>query len=124
MAQAAKDRWNAELGRIEIEEMDARQRKLFYTSLYHTMIAPSLFSDRNGEYRGADAKVHTSDENQYTVLSLWDTYRAEYPLMTIINPEMSSAIASTLMNIYDQQGKLPVWHLAGNETDCMIGKLS
>ncbi len=121
VAQAAKDRWNAELGRIEIEEMDARQRKLFYTSLYHTMIAPSLFSDRNGEYRGADAKVHTSDENQYTVLSLWDTYRAEYPLMTIINPEMSSAIASTLMNIYDQQGKLPVWHLAGNETDCMIG---
>lgn len=121
VAQAAKDRWNKELGRIEIEEMDARQRKLFYTSLYHTMIAPSLFSDRNGEYRGADAKVHSSDENQYTVLSLWDTYRAEFPLMTIINPEMSSSIASTLMNIYDQQGKLPVWHLAGNETDCMIG---
>ncbi len=118
---AAKDSWNRELGRIDIEPMDDRQNKLFYTALYHTMIAPELFSDRNGEYRGADGQVYSSSEDQYTVLSLWDTYRAAFPLMTIINPEMSRSLASTFMNIYDRQGKLPVWHLAGNETDCMVG---
>lgn len=121
VCDAAKDSWNRELGRIDIEPMDNRQNKLFYTSLYHTMIAPELFSDRNGEYRGADGQVYSSGENQYTVLSLWDTYRAAFPLMTIINPEMSRSLASTFMNIYNQQGKLPVWHLAGNETDCMVG---
>ena len=105
---AAKARWNKELGRIDIESMDERQRKIFYTALYHTMIAPELFSDVN-------------QEDQYTVLSLWDTYRAASPLMTLINPEMSKSMASTFMNIYERQGKLPVWHLAGNETDCMVG---
>jgi len=121
VASSAKNRWNKELGRIDIEPMDERQQRIFYTALYHTMIAPELFSDVNGQYRGADGKVHESDENQYTVLSLWDTYRAASPLMTVINPDMSKAMASTLMNIYNQQGKLPVWHLAGNETDCMVG---
>ena len=118
---AARDRWNKELGRVRIDPMDEKQRRLFYTALYHTMIAPELFSDVNGEYRGADGQVHHSDENQYTILSLWDTYRAAFPLYTLINPEMSSSLASTMMNIYNQQGKLPVWHLAGNETNCMIG---
>lgn len=118
---AARKRWNEELGRIAIEPMDEKQQRIFYTALYHTMIAPELFSDVNGEYRGADGKVHRSDENQYTILSLWDTYRAAYPLLTLVNPEMSESLASTFMNIYSQQGKLPVWHLDGCETDCMVG---
>lgn len=118
---AARKRWNEELGRIAIEPMDEKQQRIFYTALYHTMIAPELFSDVNGEYRGADGKVHSSDENQYTILSLWDTYRAAYPLLTLVNPEMSESLASTFMNIYSQQGKLPVWHLDGCETDCMVG---
>lgn len=118
---AARKRWNEELGRIAIEPMDEKQQRIFYTALYHTMIAPELFSDVNGEYRGADGKVHSSDENQYTILSLWDTYRAAYPLLTLVNPEMSELLASTFMNIYSQQGKLPVWHLDGCETDCMVG---
>lgn len=118
---AARRRWNEELGRIAIEPMDEKQQRIFYTALYHTMIAPELFSDVNGDYRGADGKVHSSDENQYTVLSLWDTYRAAYPLLTLVNPEMSESLASTFMNIYSQQGKLPVWHLDGCETDCMVG---
>lgn len=117
----AKSDWNRELGRISIEPMDAKQQKIFYTALYHTMIAPSLFSDVNGQYKGADGNTYTSDIQQYTTLSLWDTYRAAYPLYTLINPEMSYSLASTMMNIYDTQGKLPVWHLVGNETDCMIG---
>lgn len=118
---AARERWNEELGRIDIQAMDEKQRRVFYTSLYHTMISPSLFNDVNGEYRGADGQVHSSNEDQYTILSLWDTYRAAFPLFTLVNPEMSHSLASTFMNIYDQQGKLPVWHLAGNETDCMVG---
>lgn len=121
VASAARSRWNEELGRIDIEPMDEKQQRIFYTALYHTMIAPELFSDVNGEYRGADGKVYESDEKQYTILSLWDTYRAASPLMTVINPEMTKAMASTFMNIYNQQGKLPVWHLDGNETDCMVG---
>lgn len=117
----ARRKWNDELGRIDIVPMDERQEKLFYTALYHTMISPSLFSDVNGEYRGADGKVYSDATEQYTIFSLWDTYRAASPLMTIIDPDKAVSVASTFMNIYDQQGKLPVWHLAGNETDCMIG---
>lgn len=118
---AAKDRWNTELGRIDIEPMDEKQEKIFYTSLYHTMISPSLFSDVNGEYRGADGKVYSDELEQYTIFSLWDTYRTASPLMTIIDGKKAASVASTFMNIYNQQGKLPVWHLAGNETNCMIG---
>lgn len=108
LAEAARVRWNDELGRIDIDAMDERQRRLFYTALYHTMIAPELFSD-------------VDEKKEYTVLSLWDTYRAAFPLMTLINPDMSRDLAVTMMNIYRRQGKLPVWHLAGNETDCMVG---
>lgn len=118
---AAKASWNEKLGLIDIEPMDEKQRKIFYTSLYHTMISPSVFSDVNGEYRGADGNVYSDDLEQYTIFSLWDTYRTASPLMTIIDGEKAASVASTFMNIYNQQGKLPVWHLAGNETNCMIG---
>ena len=120
-AKAADAKWNKALGSIEIEPMDARQEKVFYTALYHTMIFPALYSDVDGRYRGADGQVHHSDKAQYTILSLWDTYRAEVPLTTVIDPEFSASLADTYLNIFREQGKLPVWHLDGNETDCMVG---
>lgn len=117
----AKAKWNERLGAIDIVPMDEKQQRLFYTAMYHSMIAPSLFSDVNGEYRGADGKNHHAEENQYTMLSLWDTYRAAYPLFTLINDEMSTSLVSTFMNIYNEQGTLPIWHLQGWETNCMPG---
>ena len=120
-AKEADRKWNEALGKVEIEAMDPRQEKIFYTALYHTMMFPSLYSDVDGRFRGADGKTHFSDLPQYTILSLWDTYRAEMPLMTLIDPEFSRAMADTYMNIFKWSGKLPVWHLDGNETDCMVG---
>lgn len=121
-AKAADDQWNDELGRLVIEIDDDVQRKIFYTALYHTMIAPSKFNDVNGDYIGADYKIHnlTSGEN-YTTFSLWDTYRAAHPLMSIIHRDRLPDIINSMLRIYQEQGKLPVWHLVGNETDCMVG---
>lgn len=113
--------WNRELSKIAIKTQDERTKRIFYTALYHTMIAPSVFSDVNGEYRGADGKTHKGDFTDYTTFSLWDTYRAAFPLMTLIQPEMQRDLAETMLHIFKQQGKLPVWHLMGNETDCMVG---
>ena len=119
--KAADEKWNKALGVIRIDPMDERQERIFYTALYHTLIFPSLFSDVDGQYRGADGLVHHSDRDQYTVHSLWDTYRSEQPLMTLIDPAFCRSLADTYLNIYRWQGKLPVWHLDGNETDCMVG---
>ncbi len=121
IVENAEKAWNNELGRIEIEPMDEAQGRIFYTALYHTMIAPSLFCDVDNSYRGADGQVHQSTSPTYTILSLWDTYRAAMPLTTLIDGDRSAAMVNTYMNIYREQGKLPVWHLAGNETDCMVG---
>lgn len=118
----ADNSWNEELNKIQIKTDDAKIKRTFYTALYHTMIAPSEFCDVNGDYRGADATMHKNDGfKNYTTFSLWDTYRAAHPLMTIIHPEKMADIINTMLAIYKQQGKLPVWHLAGCETDCMIG---
>ena len=117
----ANEEWNKELGKIVITTDDAAARRTFYTAMYHSMFAPSVFSDVNGDYRGADGKVYRGDFKNYTTFSLWDTYRAAHPLMTIIHPEKQRDIAQTMLHIYEQQGKLPVWHLVGNETDCMVG---
>lgn len=118
----AKRKWNAELSKVKIETSDSAARRIFYTALYHTMVAPSLFCDVNGDYRGSDGENYrAADFVNYTTFSLWDTYRAAMPLMTIIHPEKMNDIAHTMVSIYDQQGKLPVWHLMGNETDCMVG---
>lgn len=117
----ANANWNRELSKIAIKTQDERAKRIFYTALYHTMIAPSVFSDVNGEYRGADGKTHKGDFTDYTTFSLWDTYRAAFPLMTLIQPEMQRDLAETMLHIFKQQGKLPVWHLMGNETDCMVG---
>ncbi len=118
---AAKAAWNKQLSKIQIETQDEHARRIFYTGLYHTMIAPSVFNDVNGEYRGADGKTHQGNFTNYTTFSLWDTYRAAQPLSTLIHPEMQSDLAQTFLHIFQQQGKLPVWHLVGNETDCMVG---
>ena len=120
VAKANAD-WNRELSKIAIKTQDECAKRIFYTALYHTMIAPSVFSDVNGEYRGADGKTHKGDFTDYTTFSLWDTYRAAFPLMTLIQPEMQRDLAETMLHIFKQQGKLPVWHLMGNETDCMVG---
>ena len=118
---AANQAWNDELGKIDVDTDDETVRTIFYTALYHTMTAPSVFSDVTGNYRGADGKVHHGDFTNYTTFSLWDTYRAAHPLMTLIHPEKQKDMAATFLHIFEQQGKLPVWHLMGNETDCMVG---
>ena len=117
----ARQAWNDELSKIKVSTDDITKKRIFYTAMYHTMIAPSVFSDVNGDYRGADYKNHHGNFTNYTTFSLWDTYRAAHPLMTLIHPEKQRDIAETFINIYRQQGKLPVWHLMGNETDCMVG---
>lgn len=124
VAQQAEAKWERELGKIVINTKDTTAKKIFYTSLYHTMIDPALFNDANGEYRGADKEVHKGTFNNYTILSLWDTYRALNPLYTITQPNRVNDMISTMLNIYKQQGKLPIWHLAGNETNLMPGMSS
>ena len=117
----ADEAWNRELARIEIQTNDQTKKRVFYTAMYHLMTSCSKFNDVDREYRGADGKVHKADFTNYTTLSLWDTYRAAHPLMTVAFPEMQRDFAQTFLNIYKQQGRLPVWHLMGSETDCMVG---
>ena len=119
--KSADEAWNRELARIQIQTNDQTKKRVFYTAMYHLMTSCSKFNDVDREYRGADGKVHKADFTNYTTLSLWDTYRAAHPLMTIAFPEMQRDFAQTFLNIYKQQGRLPVWHLMGSETDCMVG---
>ena len=119
--KAADDAWNRELARIQVQTNDQTKKRVFYTAMYHLMTSCSKFNDVDREYRGADGKVHKADFTNYTTLSLWDTYRAAHPLMTVAFPEMQRDFAQTFLNIYKQQGRLPVWHLMGSETDCMVG---
>ena len=120
--QAADAKWNAELSKVKITTTDETAKRIFYTALYHTMVAPSVFSDANGDYYGSDHEIHrNTDFTNYTTFSLWDTYRAAMPLMTVLHPEKLAEIVQTMLHIADEQGRLPVWHLWGNETDCMVG---
>ena len=121
-AAAADAAWNAQLTKVKITTQDEVAKRIFYTGLYHTMVAPSEFCDVNGDYRGADGAVHRNPgHTTYTTFSLWDTYRAAMPLMTILHPDRMPDIVNTMLAIADEQGRLPVWHLWGNETDCMVG---
>ncbi len=121
-AKAADAKWNAELSKVKVTTTDEAAKRIFYTALYHTMVAPSLFCDVNGDYYGSDHEIHrNADFTNYTTFSLWDTYRAAMPLMTILHPEKMPDIIRTMLAIADEQGRLPVWHLWGNETDCMVG---
>lgn len=115
--------WEDFLGKIDVESDNMENLKVFYTALYHCAISPNIYSDVNGEYRGMDRKVHTSENGriQYTVFSLWDTFRALHPLFTIIEPERTEDFLYSFHCIYNECGKLPVWELSRNETNCMIG---
>ena len=118
----AEKKWHTELSKINIKTKDVRKKKVFYTAMYHTMIAPNLYHDLNGEYRGTDKKVYKDTTfTNYTLFSLWDTYRAAHPLYTITHPERVSDMVNSMLKIFDHQGKLPVWHLRGNETNTMPG---
>ncbi|ULQ56973.1 GH92 family glycosyl hydrolase [Flavihumibacter rivuli] len=121
---AAKSKWNEALSRISFNA-DGQTKKVFYTAMYHSMFAPSVFNDVNGDYLGTDKKVYAkAGFTNYTTFSLWDTYRALHPLYTITQPERVNDMVKTFLAIYQQQGRLPVWHLMGNETNTMNGNHS
>lgn len=115
-------KWQHELSKISIETENENQKKIFYSALYHTYLNPNTSSDVDGRYRGMDNEIHHSDvHTQYSVFSLWDTFRSTHPLYTITQVKRSGAFINTFLNMYLQGGKLPVWELAANETNCMIG---
>ena len=142
MRREADAAWNSELSRINATFLNDRDRRIFYTAMYHFMVAPQIWDDDNGDWRGADNRTKRSNRHwpqdvqvpfytplgtsempthYLTTLSLWDTYRAAAPLSTIILPEMMPSIAETYLRIFREQGKLPVWHLMSQETNCMVG---
>lgn len=118
----AKEHWESELQKIVVEGGTKADKVNFYTSLYHTMLAPNIMSDVDGRYRGMDNKIHKMERgNMYTVYSLWDTFRALHPLYTVIDPNKAQDFIRALLIKYKESGLLPVWELASNETNCMIG---
>ncbi len=118
----AEGAWNTELGKIDIKGGSREQQTTFYTALYHAMIAPNLFSDVDGLYRGMDGKTRRAvGFEMYTVFSLWDTFRAEHPLLTLIDQKRTLDFIKSMLAKYDESGVLPVWELAANETWTMIG---
>ena len=120
--KAASDEWEKELSKIRITSDDPDQKKIFYTSLYHTMVAPALFSDLNGEFKGVKGDVQKANGyKRYTVFSLWDTYRALHPLFTLTQQPRVNDMVKSMLDHYKQANLLPVWELEGNETFCMVG---
>lgn len=119
---ATKDNWNRQLGKIAITGGDKDDRVNFYTALYHTMIAPTIYSDVDGSYYGPDKKIHQTDGwVNYGTFSLWDTYRAAHPLFTYTEPDRVNDMVKSFIAFYEQNGRLPVWNFWGSETDMMIG---
>jgi predicted alpha-1,2-mannosidase len=118
----ARAAWNRSLGKIDIQGGTPNQQVTFYTALYHTYLVPNTWQDVNGDYRGTDGQVHrASGFTNHSVFSLWDTYRAYHPLMTILEPKRTNDWINTFLHQYKEGGMLPVWELSGNETFCMIG---
>lgn len=114
--------WNSRLSRIEVSGGTHDERVCFYTALYRTMLAPTLYCDVDGLYRGADGKNHQADGGKnFSTFSLWDTYRAAHPLFTYTAPELVSDFVNSFIAHYEQHGRLPVWNMWGSETDMMIG---
>lgn len=114
--------WNKELSKIEVTSEDKNKLAIFYTALYHTMMQPNIAQDLDGKYRGRDNKIHVAEGfDYYTVFSLWDTFRGAHPLYTLIDKKRTADYINTFIKQYEQGGRLPVWELASNETDCMIG---
>jgi len=118
----ARRRWERELRKIRVEGGSEAQRRTFYTSLYRTRLAPILFQDVDGRYRGADGSIHTAEGyRKHAIYSLWDTFRAEHPLFTLIDPDRVDDLVNSMLSFYDEHGLLPVWSLVGNETNTMTG---
>lgn len=114
--------WNESLAKIRVQGDDDVQKEIFYTGIYHSQIAPNLFSDVDGRYRGMDRQIHRAEgRRHYTVFSLWDTFRATHPLYNLIERDRSREFVETFLAMFREGGRLPVWELAGNETECMIG---
>ena len=118
----AQDVWETQLDKIIVESPNDDYKTNFYTALYHTMLAPNLYQDIDGRYRGMDLEIHdTKDFKYYTVFSLWDTYRAAHPLYTIIEQDRTNDFINTFLAKYDEGGIMPIWDLSANYTGCMIG---
>lgn len=118
----ATEAWNQVLNKIEVNDGDEEKLKTFYTALYHVMIHPNIAMDVDGMYRGMDGQLHKAEGfDYYTVFSLWDTFRATHPLFTIMDRKRTLDFIQTFLKMYEQGGRLPVWELCSNETDCMIG---
>lgn len=118
----AKRKWYEAISKIMIETDSETDKRIFYTAMYHSMIAPVLFNDNDKSYRGTDKKVYPKAAfNNYSIFSLWDTYRTLHPLMNIIAPEKTPDFINSMIAIFEQQGRLPMWHLMGNETNTMVG---
>lgn len=120
--QSASTVWEKELNKIQAVSLNEEHQRVFYTSLYHTMIAPNIYNDVDGRYRSTDQKIYTAkDHNHYTVFSLWDTYRTLHPLHTIINRDRSNDWVQTMLDKYEKGGIMPIWDLSACYTGCMIG---
>lgn len=120
--QQAVKKWDNQLGKIEVSSEDGDLKTVFYTALYHTMLAPTLYSDVDGKYFGPDGKIHQAEDwDNYSTFSLWDTFRASHPLFTYIEPERVNDMIECFLHFYEQSGALPFWNLYGWETNMMIG---
>ena len=114
--------WNEQLSKVEIKSNDIDEKVKFYTALYHSMLAPTIYSDMDGAYYGPDKQVHQADGwTNYSTFSLWDTYRAAHPLYTYIEPQRVNDMVKSFLAFSEQNGRLPVWNFYGSETDMMIG---
>ena len=117
----AQYQWNKELNKIKVTTTSKEKKEIFYTALYHSFLNPNIYNDNNGNYNGMDLQKHNTSDNHYTVFSLWDTFRATHPLFTIVNIKKTNEFIRTLLRQYKDGGKLPIWELSANYTDCMIG---
>ena len=114
--------WESNLSKIQVHGRDEDHKTVFYTALYHSLLNPNIYIDVDGRYRGMDMNIHQdSTDNHYTIFSLWDTFRATHPLFTLIEQEKTNEFIRTFLRQYQQGGKLPIWELAANYTNCMIG---
>lgn len=122
IVKKADDQWNKELSRIEIQTSSIKDKRIFYTSMFHSMIHPSLFNDFNKDYLGSDKKSHLKNEfNNYSIFSTWDTYRAQHSLLNLVTPDRIGDFINSMLAIFDEQKHLPIWHLNANETGTMVG---
>lgn len=119
--QLARNEWNLHLGVIETDTTDKERARKFYTALYHSMLAPTIYSDVDGAYLGPDRHIHHTNGVHYSTFSLWDTYRATHPLFTLTNPDRVGDMVQSLIEFGEQNGRLPVWSMWAGETDMMIG---